>query len=153
MLSGPGGEAKKVLTHALIKDIVTKALQNMGYECPENDLDRFVPSATPASSRASSSTTTPASSQSSSSQTSRSHSPSKGNKRRASSRSEDETSNSGSTVVGSDNKSDSNNSTKPDKVTKADTSFTLVRGKTKRAIQEALKKSKLSSSPPTIGWM
>ncbi|GBP18088.1 hypothetical protein EVAR_12866_1 [Eumeta japonica] len=81
------GVAKKELIHALIKDIVTNALQNMGFEYPENDLNRFVRSATPASSRASSSTTTPASSQSSSNQASRFHSPSKGNKRRASSRS------------------------------------------------------------------
>ncbi|GBP03536.1 hypothetical protein EVAR_101861_1 [Eumeta japonica] len=115
---GVGGVAKNEVTHALIKDMVTKALQNMGYECPENDLDRFVRSATPESSRASSSTTTPASSQSSSSQTSRSHSLSEGNKRRASSRSENE--------ISSPESSDS----------------------TVRTVQKALKRSKLVGSPP-----
>ncbi|GBP80836.1 hypothetical protein EVAR_99931_1 [Eumeta japonica] len=81
---GAGGVPKTKVTHALIKDIATKALYDMGYECPEKDLDKFVRTATPASSRASSSTSTPATSQTSTSNSSRPHSPSKGNKRRAS---------------------------------------------------------------------
>ncbi|GBP88818.1 hypothetical protein EVAR_57936_1 [Eumeta japonica] len=81
--SGAGGVVKKEVTHALIKDIVTKALQEMGYECPDTDLDRFVRSATPASSRASSSATSPASSQTSSQNSTRSSSPSRGKRRLA----------------------------------------------------------------------
>ncbi|GBP83603.1 hypothetical protein EVAR_61217_1 [Eumeta japonica] len=149
-----GGVAKKEITHALIKEVVTKTLINMGYECPEKDLDKFVHSATSALNRASSSNSSSAASQSSRSQTSRSHSPSKGNKRRkrrASSRSDDKTSssnNTDSTIVGTDDESDSNKSAQSDKVTKVDSSFTLVKGKNKRAIQKALKKSKLYGSPP-----
>ncbi|GBP30443.1 hypothetical protein EVAR_20896_1 [Eumeta japonica] len=79
-LPGAGGIVKKQVIHAFIKDIVTKALQDMDYECPVNDLDRFVCTATPASSFV----TSPASSQASSHSSSRSSSPSKDASRAAS---------------------------------------------------------------------
>ncbi|GBP55044.1 Nucleic-acid-binding protein from transposon X-element [Eumeta japonica] len=156
--SGAGRVVKKEVTHALIKDIVTKALQEMGYECPDTDLDRFVRSATPASSRASSSATSPTSSQTSSQNSTRSSSPSRRNKRRASSSSSEEESGSDNTVVGSgsasDNDSDSVNSGKSATGKTDDSqnkSFTLVKGKNKKAIRKAVKKSKTSDvSPPNV---
>ncbi|GBP55083.1 hypothetical protein EVAR_46380_1 [Eumeta japonica] len=127
---GVGGVTKNQVTHTLIKDIVTYALTDMGYECPEKDLELFVRSATPSSSPTSSSTTTPASSQTSSHISSRSQSPSKGGKKRCASLLSEEETNSDSTVVGSEEgaESDSDNSTKSQiKVTINDNSFTLVK--------------------------
>ncbi|GBP36447.1 Nucleic-acid-binding protein from transposon X-element [Eumeta japonica] len=143
--SGAGGVPKGPVTRALIKDILSKSLADMGYECPESDLDKFVRKTTPVSSRASSQATSPASSQNSS----RSHSPVKGkNKRKArsSSSSEEETTSadSDSTVVGTDeSESDSGKST-----SKSDTSFTLVKGKNKKEVKKALKRSKLENNSP-----
>ncbi|GBP67648.1 Nucleic-acid-binding protein from transposon X-element [Eumeta japonica] len=145
LVSGQERSRRVPVTRALIKDILLKSLADMGYECPEGDLDKFVRKTTPVSSRASSQATSPASSQNSS----RSHSPVKGkNKRKArsSSSSEEETTSadSDSTVVGTDeSESDSGKST-----SKSDTSFTLVKGKTKKEIRKALKKSKLECSSP-----
>ncbi|GBP55074.1 Nucleic-acid-binding protein from transposon X-element [Eumeta japonica] len=160
--SGAGGVAKKQVTHALIKDIVTKALQDMGYECPDTDLDRFVRSATPSTSRASSSATSPASSQTSSENTTRSSSPTRRNKNKRRARSSSsEGSSTDNTVVGSgsatDDESDSGKSGKSGKSAtgKADASqsesFTLVKGKNKKAIRKAIKKSKTSDVSPPNG--
>ncbi|GBP55061.1 hypothetical protein EVAR_46357_1 [Eumeta japonica] len=135
-------------------DIVTKALRDMGYQCPDTDwiLDRFVRTVTQASSRASSSATSPASSQASSHSSTRSSSPSKGNKKRASSSSEEETS-SDSTVVGSgscsDNESDSGKSATGKVNASQPESFTIVKGKNKKAIRKTLKKSKTSDVSPS----
>ncbi|GBP77119.1 hypothetical protein EVAR_99364_1 [Eumeta japonica] len=97
---GAGGVPKGPVTRALIKDIVAKSLADMGYECPASDLDKFVRTATPVASRA----TTPVSSANSS----RNHSPvrqkNKG-KYSASSSSEEETTGSDSTIVGTDDES------------------------------------------------
>ncbi|GBO98595.1 Nucleic-acid-binding protein from transposon X-element [Eumeta japonica] len=149
--TGAGGVPKGKITHALIKDIVAKALNDMGYECPEKDLNKFVRTATPTSSRASSSTTTPTTSQTTSASSSRSNSPSKRNKRRASSLSDNESTSSDSTVVGSDSESDSAQSVKSDKTPKDDTSFTLVEGKNRKAVRKATKKAKVSRDSPAIG--
>ncbi|GBP00201.1 hypothetical protein EVAR_62519_1 [Eumeta japonica] len=157
--SGAGGVAKKQVTHALIKDIVTKALQDMGYECPDTDLDRFVRSATPSTSRASSSATSPASSQTSSENSTRSSSPSRKNKNKRRARSSSsEGSSTDNTVVGSssatEDESDSGKSGKS-ATGKADASqsesFTLVKGKNKKAIRKAIKKSKTSDVSPPNG--
>ncbi|GBP86545.1 hypothetical protein EVAR_69065_1 [Eumeta japonica] len=121
-----GGVPKTKVTHALIKEIVSKALNEMSYECPDKDLNKFVRSVTPSSSRTTSSTSTPVTSQASSSNLSRSHSPTKGNKRRASSSSDNESACSDSTIVGSDSESESGKSVKSSKADKAETSFTLV---------------------------
>ncbi|GBP03480.1 hypothetical protein EVAR_101825_1 [Eumeta japonica] len=89
---GAGEVPKGPVTRALIKDIVLKSLSEMGCECPESELEKFVRTATPVASRAA----TPASSANSS----RSHSPAKGKKkgkRSASSSSEEQTTDSGST--------------------------------------------------------
>ncbi|GBP35423.1 hypothetical protein EVAR_94874_1 [Eumeta japonica] len=146
--SGTGGEVKKQVTHAFIKNIVTKALQDMGYECPDTDLVRFIRTATPASSRVSSTATSPASSQASSHSSTRSSSPSKENKRRASSFYEEETS-SDSTVISTDNDSGSVKSSTGKVNTSQSESFTLVKGKNKKAIRKALKRSKTSDISPS----
>ncbi|GBP86549.1 Nucleic-acid-binding protein from transposon X-element [Eumeta japonica] len=141
---GAGGIPKGPVTRALIKSLLLKSLADAGYECPESDLDKFVRKTTPVSSRASSQATSPASSQSSS----RSHSPAKGKKRnrKSSSSSEEETTGTGSdsTVVGTDeSESESGKSS-----SKSDSSFTLVKGKNKKQIRKALKKSKLEANSP-----
>ncbi|GBP67662.1 Probable RNA-directed DNA polymerase from transposon BS [Eumeta japonica] len=141
---GARGVVKKQVTHALIKDIVTKAFQDMGYECLDTDLDKFVRSVTPASSRASSSATSLASSQESRQSSIRSSSPSKDSKRRASSSSEEGTC-SDSTVVGTaDNDSDSGKTTTGNTNSSQYDFFTLVKSKNKKTIRKALKKSKTS---------
>ncbi|GBP67655.1 hypothetical protein EVAR_98710_1 [Eumeta japonica] len=143
--SGAGGVPKGPVTRALVKNILLKSLADMGYECPESDLDKFVRTTTPVSSRASSQASSPASSQNSS----RSHSPVKGkNKRnRKSSSSSDEDAigtSSDSTVVGTDeSESESGKSS-----SKTDDSFTLVKGKNKNQVRKAQKKSKLEHSSP-----
>ncbi|GBP62136.1 hypothetical protein EVAR_46105_1 [Eumeta japonica] len=77
---GAEGISKGPLTRALIKKVLAKSLAEMGYECPESELNKFVHTATPISSRASSNTASSASSQN----LSRSQCPSKGkNKRKA----------------------------------------------------------------------
>ncbi|GBP93272.1 hypothetical protein EVAR_99252_1 [Eumeta japonica] len=142
---GAGGVPKGPVTRALIKSLLLKSLAEAGYECPEGDLDKFVRKTTPVSSRASSQATSPASSQSSS----RSHSPVKGGKKRnrkSSSSSEEETTGTGSdsTVVGTDeSESESGKSS-----SKSDSSFTLVKGKNKKQIRKALKKSKVERNSP-----
>ncbi|GBP84602.1 hypothetical protein EVAR_68869_1 [Eumeta japonica] len=86
----------------------------MGLECPESDLEKFVRTATPVASHAS----TPASS-----------------------------ANSSSTIVGSDSESESARSSVSDGAgrssksrTNSDASFSLVKGKNKKAIRKAIKK-------------
>ncbi|GBP67632.1 Nucleic-acid-binding protein from transposon X-element [Eumeta japonica] len=142
--TGAGGVPKAKITHALIKDIVAKALNDMGYECPKKDSNKFVRTATPTSSRTSSSTTTPTTSASSS----RSNSPSKRNKRRPSSLSDNESTSSDSTVVGSDSESQSAQSVKSDKIPKDDTSFTLVEGKNRKATPRSSPRSGSKPAAP-----
>ncbi|GBP15532.1 hypothetical protein EVAR_71231_1, partial [Eumeta japonica] len=48
--------SKGLVTRALIKNIVLKSLAEMGYKCPEGDLDKFVRTATPVSSYSSNAT-------------------------------------------------------------------------------------------------
>ncbi|GBP70850.1 hypothetical protein EVAR_53514_1 [Eumeta japonica] len=93
--TGQEGVPKGTVTRALIKDIVSKSLSEMGDECPESELDKFVRTATPVVSRAA----TPAS------KSSRSYSliKRKNGKRSASSSSEEET-------TGSDSESESTSS-------------------------------------------
>ncbi|GBP67593.1 Nucleic-acid-binding protein from transposon X-element [Eumeta japonica] len=112
----------------------------MGYECPAKDLERFVRSATPSSSPTTSSTTTPVTSRTSSLASSRSQSPSKGRKKRRASSLSDEEADSDKTIVGSES-DDSSKAANDD-------SFALVKGKTKKAIRKALKKSKTSPASP-----
>ncbi|GBP73640.1 hypothetical protein EVAR_56319_1 [Eumeta japonica] len=102
---GAGGISKGPLTRALIKEVLVKFLAEIGYECPEGELNKFVHTATPVSSRVSSNIASFASNQNSS----RSQSPSKGkNKRKArSSSSEEDETCSDSTVGGSDGESES----------------------------------------------
>ncbi|GBP60593.1 Nucleic-acid-binding protein from transposon X-element [Eumeta japonica] len=149
---GAGGVPKGPVTRALIKDIVSKSLSEMGYECPESELNKFVRTATPVASR----TITPVSSANSS----RAHSParkSKG-KRTASSSSEEDTAGSDSTVVGSDDESGSATKTwdsdSPGGSSRSransDASFSLVKGKNKKAIRKATKKLKLTEQPASI---
>ncbi|GBP67609.1 Nucleic-acid-binding protein from transposon X-element [Eumeta japonica] len=144
---GAGGVPKGPVTRALVKNILLKSLADMGYECPEGDLDKFVRTTTPVSSRASSKASSPASSQNSS----RSQSPAKKgkNKRRARSSSSDEYmtgTGSDSTVVGTD-ETESESEKSGSASNKSDTSFTLVKGKNKKQIRKALKKSKVDQSP------
>ncbi|GBP86525.1 hypothetical protein EVAR_69045_1 [Eumeta japonica] len=131
--SGAAGVRKGPVTRALIKDILAKSLSEMGYECPESELDKFVSTATPVASRA----TTPVSSANSS----RSHSPASKNRKRnkgkraASSSSEEETMASDSTVVGTDDESETTSSTEGSSRSRlsSNASFTLVKGKNKKA--------------------
>ncbi|GBP32883.1 hypothetical protein EVAR_81673_1 [Eumeta japonica] len=112
-------------------------------EYPENDIDKFVRTATPVSRRGSSSASSPVTSQNSS----RSHSPSKGNKKRraSSSSSDEETTCSDITLVGSDDESGSESEKFS---SKSIASLILVEGKYKKAIRRALKKSKIDCSSP-----
>ncbi|GBP14697.1 hypothetical protein EVAR_9603_1 [Eumeta japonica] len=61
-----GGISKGPLTRALIKEVLAKSLAEMEYECPDGELNKFVRTETPVSSRASSNTASSASSQNSS---------------------------------------------------------------------------------------
>ncbi|GBP89037.1 hypothetical protein EVAR_61701_1 [Eumeta japonica] len=140
---GAGGVPKAQVTHALIKDIVSKALSDMGYECPEQDLNKFVrstllraelrarpPLRSPANPRVltrADPTLPPRRN--------------KRNKRRASSSSE-ESNDSDCTITGSGSESESAKSANSAKSSKDD-SFTLVEGKNKRAIRKALKSKSL----------
>ncbi|GBP67659.1 Probable RNA-directed DNA polymerase from transposon BS [Eumeta japonica] len=152
-----GGVPKGPVTRALIKDIVAKSLSEMGYKCPETELDKFVKTATPVASRA----TTPASIANSS----RAHSPASKSrklirKRAASSSSEEDTASSDSTVVGSDDESGSGTNTwdsgsaegssRSRANSNSDGSFSLVKRKNKKAIRKAVKKSKLTEQPTPI---
>ncbi|GBP36137.1 hypothetical protein EVAR_4281_1 [Eumeta japonica] len=139
---GAGGVAKKQVTHALIKDIVTKALQDRMPRCQiPTWIDLFA--------------TSPASSQVSSHTSIRSTSSSRGNKRRASSFSTEEETGSDSTVIGSGTASDNESSSGKSATGKVNASqtesFTLVKGKNKKAIRKALKKSKTSDVSPSDG--
>ncbi|GBP67638.1 hypothetical protein EVAR_98693_1 [Eumeta japonica] len=144
-----GGVPKGPVTRALIKDIVLKSLSDMGYECPESDLEKFVKAATPVPSRAA----TPATSASSS----RAQSPvkSKGKRRAISSSSGEDSAGSDCTVVGSDEESgsvtntwDSGSAGRSSRSrTNFDASFSLVQGKNKKAVRKTVKKSKLNNQP------
>ncbi|GBP98084.1 hypothetical protein EVAR_100339_1 [Eumeta japonica] len=148
---GAGGVPKGPVTRALIKDILARSLAEMGYECPESDLEKFVRTATPVASRAA----TPAwSANSSRTQSPVRRSNKKKGKRCASSSSEEETTGSDSTVVGTD--SESENTTSEASETEKPTgsrsdSFSLVEGKNKKAIRKAIKKKKTTDSPPHSG--
>ncbi|GBP98329.1 Nucleic-acid-binding protein from transposon X-element [Eumeta japonica] len=122
-----GGECKAKITHALIKDIVAKALNDMGYECPEKDLNkpRALAPVDPTLLQE--------------------------EQRRASSLSDNESTSSDSTVVGSESESESAQSVKSDKIPKDGTSFTLVEGKNRKAVRKATKKAKVSRDSPAIG--
>ncbi|GBP67646.1 Nucleic-acid-binding protein from transposon X-element [Eumeta japonica] len=108
---GVGGVPKGPVTRALVKNILLKSLADMGYECPEGDLDKFVRTITPSSS-------------------------------------DEYTTGTGSdsTVVGTD-ETESESDKSGSAFNKSDTSFTLVKGKNKKQIRKALKKSKVDQSP------
>ncbi|GBP03258.1 hypothetical protein EVAR_2674_1 [Eumeta japonica] len=114
---GTGGISKDPLTRALIREVLAKSLAEMGYECPESELNKFVRIATLGKNK---------------------------RKARSSSSEEDETC-SDSTVVGSDGESESDSACSAISTTERSArsrsgSFTLVEGKNKRAIKKALKK-------------
>ncbi|GBP64387.1 Nucleic-acid-binding protein from transposon X-element [Eumeta japonica] len=145
-------EAGEVLK-GLVTRAFIKSLSETGNECSESEVEKFVRTATPVASRAA----MPASSANSS----RSHSPAKGKKkgkRSVSSSSEEETTGSDSTVVGTDDESGNSTNTwdsgsageSPRSRANSDASFSLVKGKNKKAIRKAVKKSKLTEQPASI---
>ncbi|GBP06023.1 hypothetical protein EVAR_3269_1 [Eumeta japonica] len=121
---GAGGSGPKTpITLEFIQQVLTKALSEIGYEAPQDVVNKLIARVTPVSSRATSPMKT------------NKHK----NKRQASSSSDKGAMCSDSTVVGSDSESENSN-----------TSFTLVEGKNKGALRKALKKAKVARDQPEM---